>query len=35
VEVTHRKLQLPGDRERVRWLASNAALDLVRRRYLI
>lgn len=35
VEVIHRKLQLPGDRERVRWLASNAALDLVRRRYLI
>lgn len=35
VEVTHKKLQLPGDRERVRWLASNAALDLVRRRYLL
>jgi nicotinamide-nucleotide amidase len=35
IEVIHKKLQLPGDRERVRWLASNAALDLVRRRYLI
>jgi nicotinamide-nucleotide amidase len=35
VDVTHKKLQLPGDRERVRWLASNAALDLVRRRYLL
>lgn len=35
VEVTHKKLQLPGDRERVRWLASTVALDLVRRRYLL
>jgi nicotinamide-nucleotide amidase len=35
VEVTHKRLQLPGDRERVRWLASSVALDLVRRRYLL
>jgi nicotinamide-nucleotide amidase len=34
-EVTHKRLQLPGDRERVRWYASTAALELVRRRYLI
>lgn len=34
-EVTHKKIQLPGDRERIRWLASTVALDLVRRRYLI
>ncbi len=35
IEVIHKKLQLPGDRERVRWLASTVALDLVRRRYLL
>ncbi|MEW6731993.1 MAG: competence/damage-inducible protein A [Acidobacteriota bacterium] len=35
VEVTHKRLQLPGDRERVRWLATTVALDLVRRRYLL
>jgi nicotinamide-nucleotide amidase len=35
VEVTHKRLQLPGDRERIRWYASTAALELVRRRYLI
>ena len=35
VGTTHRKLILPGDRERIRWLTSQAALDLVRRRYLL
>lgn len=35
VEVTHKRLQLPGDRERIRWLASTVALDLVRRKYLL
>lgn len=34
-EVSHKKFQFPGDRDRVRWLASTAALDLVRRRYLV
>lgn len=34
-EVAHKELKLPGDRERVRWLASTAALDWMRRRYLI
>lgn len=33
--VSHKKLILPGDRERIRWLTSQAALDLVRRRYLL
>ncbi len=33
--VSHKKLMLPGDRERIRWLTSQAALDLVRRRYLL
>jgi nicotinamide-nucleotide amidase len=28
----HRRLRLPGDRERVRWLASQWALDMLRRR---
>jgi nicotinamide-nucleotide amidase len=31
---TDRALQLPGDRERVRFSASQVALDLVRRYYL-
>lgn len=35
VSVTHKKLLLPGDRERIRWLTSQAAMDLVRRRYLL
>lgn len=30
--VRHRRLLLPGDRERIRWLASQWALDLLRRR---
>ncbi len=30
----HQRLRLPGDRERVRWLASQWALDLLRRRLL-
>lgn len=31
---SHRRLHLPGDRERIRWQASQAALELVRRRLL-
>jgi len=31
-EVSHRELHLPGGRRRVRWLASQWALDLLRRR---
>lgn len=34
-EVAHKEIRLPGDRERVRWLASTAALDWMRRRYLL
>ncbi|MFN2453729.1 MAG: competence/damage-inducible protein A [Pyrinomonadaceae bacterium] len=30
----HRKLMLPGDRQLIRWRASQAALDLLRRRLL-
>ncbi|MGQ9897392.1 MAG: competence/damage-inducible protein A [Acidobacteriota bacterium] len=33
--VTHRKFTLPGDRDRIRHLASQAALDLVRRTFLL
>jgi nicotinamide-nucleotide amidase len=33
-EVDHRRVRLPGDRERVRWQASQLALDLLRRRLL-
>ena len=33
-EATHRELHLPGGRERVRWLASQWALELLRRRLL-
>ncbi|MGI8655275.1 MAG: competence/damage-inducible protein A [Pyrinomonadaceae bacterium] len=32
--VEHRKLMLPGDRHLIRWRASQAALDLLRRRLL-
>ena len=32
--VTERALRFPGDRERVRWQAAQAALDLVRRHFL-
>lgn len=31
-ETTHRELHLPGGRDRVRWLASQWALDMLRRR---
>jgi nicotinamide-nucleotide amidase len=34
VEVDHRRLRLPGDRERIRWQASQIALDMLRRRLL-
>jgi len=30
----HRKLQIPGDRYLIRWRASQAALDLLRRRLI-
>jgi nicotinamide-nucleotide amidase len=30
----HRKLQIPGDRQLIRWRASQAALDLLRRRLI-
>jgi nicotinamide-nucleotide amidase len=30
----HRKLMLPGDRNLIRWRASQAALDLLRRRLI-
>jgi nicotinamide-nucleotide amidase len=32
--VEHRKLMLPGDRDLIRWRASQAALDLLRRRLI-
>ncbi len=32
--AVHRRLRLPGDRERVRWLSSQWALDLLRRALL-
>jgi nicotinamide-nucleotide amidase len=34
LKTEHRKLNLPGDRHLVRWRASQAALDLLRRRLL-
>ncbi|HVT61677.1 MAG TPA: competence/damage-inducible protein A [Thermoanaerobaculia bacterium] len=34
VEVSHQMVRLPGDRERIRWLASQIALELLRRRLL-
>jgi nicotinamide-nucleotide amidase len=34
VQTTHRKLQIPGDRQLVRWRSSQAALDLLRRRLI-
>jgi nicotinamide-nucleotide amidase len=33
-EIDHRQVRLPGDRERVRWQASQLALELLRRRLL-
>ncbi|OYT73669.1 MAG: competence/damage-inducible protein A [Chloracidobacterium sp. CP2_5A] len=33
--TTHRKIILPGDRDRIRHLASQAALDLARRSFLL
>jgi nicotinamide-nucleotide amidase len=32
--IEHRKLSIPGDRQLVRWRASQAALDLLRRRLI-
>jgi nicotinamide-nucleotide amidase len=34
VKTEHRRLKLPGDRNLVRWRASQAALDLLRRRLI-
>ena len=34
MQTKSRKLQIPGDRQLVRWRASQAALDLLRRRLL-
>ena len=34
VDKQHRKLMLPGDRDLIRWRASQAALDLLRRRLI-
>jgi nicotinamide-nucleotide amidase len=34
VQTEHRKLLLPGDRQLIRWRASQAALDLLRRRLI-
>ena len=33
-KTEHRRLNLPGDRHLIRWRASQAALDLLRRRLL-
>jgi nicotinamide-nucleotide amidase len=33
-EVDHRRVRLPGDRERIRWQAGQLALDMLRRRLL-
>jgi nicotinamide-nucleotide amidase len=35
VVTTNRRLTLPGDRHLVRWRASTAALEMIRRRYLL
>ncbi len=34
IKTKHRKLQIPGDRQLVRWRTSQAALDLLRRRLI-
>jgi nicotinamide-nucleotide amidase len=34
IKIKHRKLQIPGDRQLVRWRSSQAALDLLRRRLI-
>ena len=34
VKTEHRKIQLPGDRQLIRWRASQAALDMLRRRLI-
>ena len=35
VGASHRRMILPGDRHLIRWRASQAALEMVRRRYLL
>ncbi len=35
VVTTNRRLTLPGDRHLIRWRASTAALEMIRRRYLL
>ncbi|MFN2515955.1 MAG: competence/damage-inducible protein A [Pyrinomonadaceae bacterium] len=34
IKTKHRKLQIPGDRQLIRWRSSQAALDLLRRRLI-
>jgi nicotinamide-nucleotide amidase len=34
LKTEHRRLNLPGDRNLVRWRASQAALDMLRRRLI-
>lgn len=34
METAHRRFQFPGDREKIRWQASQAALDMVRRQLM-
>jgi nicotinamide-nucleotide amidase len=34
VKIEHRRLKLPGDRQLIRWRASQAALELLRRRLI-
>ncbi|MFN2492580.1 MAG: competence/damage-inducible protein A [Pyrinomonadaceae bacterium] len=34
IKTKHRRLQIPGDRQLVRWRSSQAALDLLRRRLI-
>jgi nicotinamide-nucleotide amidase len=35
IMTSNRRLILPGDRHLIRWRASTAALEIVRRRYLL
>lgn len=34
-EVVHRRVQLPGNRQRIRWQSSQIALDMLRRRLMV
>jgi nicotinamide-nucleotide amidase len=33
-DIEHRRIRYPGDRERIRWLASQVGLEMLRRRLL-